>query len=62
TAFRDRHSMMICPGSAMSYRSTAPPATGFMHKPFPQLMRDSKWFADFKERLTRPDGPGTTET
>lgn len=61
TAFRDRHSMMICPGSAMSYRSTAPPATGFMHKPFPQLMRDSKWFADFKERLTRPDGPGSTE-
>ncbi|MGO2431453.1 MAG: HNH endonuclease [Glutamicibacter arilaitensis] len=57
TAFRDNYSMMICPGSSMSYRSTAPPATGYMHKPFPQLMRDSKWFKDFKERLKNPDPP-----
>ncbi|MGP9031599.1 HNH endonuclease [Glutamicibacter mysorens] len=62
TAFNDHHSMLICPGSAMSYRSTAPPATGYVHKPFPQLMCDSQWFTQFKERLDHPDGPYCTQS
>ncbi|WP_159611625.1 HNH endonuclease [Glutamicibacter sp. JC586] len=54
SAFNDRHSILICPGSSMSYRSTAPPATGYLHESFPQLMCESQWFNYFKERLHRP--------
>ncbi|MGV2958787.1 HNH endonuclease [Glutamicibacter sp. AGC13] len=57
TTYGNGHTIMICPGSAMSYKSTAPPATGYAHKPFPQLRRDSKWIQQLKERLKPKDGP-----
>lgn len=57
TLLKDQHTMLINPVSGMSYRSTAPPATGYIHKPFPQLTTDSKWFNDFKEKLSRRDAP-----
>lgn len=50
-AYGPGHSIVICPGSAMSYPSTAPPATGYAHKPFPQLMCDSRWFRQLKDQL-----------
>lgn len=56
-AFGNGHPIMVCPGSAMSYKSTAPPATGYAHKPFPQLRCDSKWMQKLKERLKPHDGP-----
>lgn len=57
TTYGNGHSITICPGSAMSYKSTAPPATGYAHKPFPQLMRDGTWLQKLKERLRPPDDP-----
>lgn len=56
-ALKGPHQMVICPGSSMSYQSTAPPATGYAHKPFPQLMCDSRWISEVKEQLWKRPGP-----
>lgn len=57
TMLKGPHSMMMCPGSAMEYKSTAPPATGYVHQSFPQLMADSRWFTELKANLNRPRPP-----
>jgi len=59
TAMKGPHTMLISPVSGMSYQSTAPPATGYVHKPFPQLATDATWFKDFKGRLSRGDPPAS---
>ncbi len=56
------HSMVICPGSSMSYHSTAPPAAGYAHKPFPQMMCDSNWISRVKEQLKNQRGPDPLAT
>ncbi|WP_345472207.1 DUF222 domain-containing protein [Glutamicibacter ectropisis] len=60
TMLKDDHAMLINPVSGMSYRSTAPPATGYAHKPFPQLAADSQWFKELKDKLNRNDTPEAT--
>lgn len=57
-AMKGPHTMLVSPVSGMSYKSTVPPATGYVHKPFPQLMCDSKWVNELKEKLVRPDESG----
>jgi len=57
TLMKGPHTMLINPVSGMSYQSTAPPATGYVHKPFPQLTTDATWFKDFKDKLSRGDPP-----
>ncbi|MGO2052739.1 HNH endonuclease [Glutamicibacter sp. BW80] len=59
-ALKGPHTMRVNPGSSMMYLSTAPPATGYLHKPFPQLLRDSKWVRGVKLRLINQEssGPG----
>lgn len=50
-ALKGPHTMRVNPGSSMTYRSTAPPATGYAHQPFPQLICDSQWIRGVKRRL-----------
>ncbi|WP_159611236.1 HNH endonuclease [Glutamicibacter sp. JC586] len=59
TMLKGPHSMLMCPGSSTTYKSTAPPATGYVHKSFPQLMADSNWFKDLKSNLNPPRSPDT---
>lgn len=44
------HSIMIN-NLGMQHLSKSPPATGLVHRPFPQMMCDSKWIKGFKQRL-----------
>ena len=53
TLMKGPHTMLINPVSSTSYRSTAPPATGLAHKPFPHLMSDSRWLEELKGKLRR---------
>ncbi|UTT39110.1 DUF222 domain-containing protein [Glutamicibacter mishrai] len=54
------HSMLINTGMGIKYRSTAPPATGFAHKPYPQHMSEADWVSTFEEWLNRPPDTGSS--
>lgn|GEM_PF-817652 len=54
------HSMLINTGMGTVCRSTAPPATGFAHKPYPQCMSEADWVRSFEEWLNRPPDTGSS--
>jgi len=57
---RGPHRMKIATGMGPTYHSTAPPATGFAHKPYPQAMSEADWVRSFEDWLHRPPDPGTS--
>jgi len=54
------HQIKIATGMGPTYHSTAPPATGFAHKPYPQCMSEADWVRSFEEWLNRPPDPGSS--
>ena len=54
-ALKGPHAIRISPLTTLSYVSKAPPATGAVHRTFPQLMHQSKWVQGFKHSLQQDD-------
>lgn len=54
------HQIKIATGMGPPYHSTAPPATGFAHKPYPQCMSEADWVRSFEEWLNRPPDTGSS--
>lgn len=48
------HSVLVNTGMGPTYQSTAPPATGFAHKPYEQQMSAADWVQSFEEWLNHP--------
>ncbi|MBF6670656.1 DUF222 domain-containing protein [Glutamicibacter sp. FBE19] len=57
---RGPHRMKIATGMGPTYHSTAPPATGFAHQPYPQCMSEADWVRSFEDWLNRPPDTGSS--
>ncbi|MGQ3385244.1 HNH endonuclease [Glutamicibacter sp. TV12E] len=56
---RGPHRMKICTSMGPTYHSTAPPATGFAHQPYPQCMSEADWVRAFEDWLNQPPDTGS---